>query len=146
MKAAERLAVVLETAPVPTLFFALGERGKRAERVADEAVEQAVAHLEAEPAGVDIHSADQLVLPLALASGPSSFPVAAVTQHLITNVAVIRFFLERDVQLEGAEGSPGSNLNAAPLKSPRSGAGGGSHPNGRAGCRQEPSRSGGPRS
>jgi RNA 3'-terminal phosphate cyclase (ATP) len=101
------LAVVLETAPVPTLLFALGERGKRAERVADEAVEQARAHLEADPPGVDVHSADQLVLPLALASGPSSFPVAAVTQHLITNVAVIRHFLERDVQLEGAEGSPG---------------------------------------
>src|SRR5262249_50819678 len=37
------LAVVLNTSPVPTLFFALGERGKRAERVADEAVEQALA-------------------------------------------------------------------------------------------------------
>src|SRR5262249_40127201 len=77
------LAVVRETAPVPTLFFGLGERGKRAERVADEAVEQAVEFLRADPPGVDAHSADQLVLPLALASGPSAFPVAAVTQHLL---------------------------------------------------------------
>jgi RNA 3'-terminal phosphate cyclase (ATP) len=101
------LAVELETAPVPTLFFALGERGKRAERVADEAVEPALAHLEAEPQGVDVHSADQLVLPLALASGPSSFPVAAVTQHLLTNVSVIRMFLDRAIQVEGEEGKPG---------------------------------------
>jgi len=101
------LAVVLETAPVPTLFFALGERGKRAERVADEAVDEAVAFLEATPPGVDAHSADQLVLPLALASGPSSYPVSVVTQHLLTNIAVIRLFLERDVQVEGEEGKPG---------------------------------------
>jgi RNA 3'-terminal phosphate cyclase (ATP) len=100
------LAVILDTAPVPTLFFSLGERGKRAERVADEAVDEALAHLKAAP-GVDLHSADQIVLPLALAAGPSAYPVAEVTQHLITNVAVIRHFLERDIQLEGDEGSPG---------------------------------------
>jgi RNA 3'-phosphate cyclase len=100
------LAVVLETAPVPTLFSGLGERGKRAERVADEAVDEAFAYLKAGP-GVDPHSADQLVLPLALASGPSAYPVAEVTQHLLTNVAVIRQFVDRDIQLEGAEGAPG---------------------------------------
>src|SRR5438067_489369 len=33
------VALTLNTAPVPTLFFALGERGKPAERVADEAVD-----------------------------------------------------------------------------------------------------------
>src|SRR5262245_53819403 len=36
------LAVVLETTPAPALFFGLGERGKPAERVADEAVDQAL--------------------------------------------------------------------------------------------------------
>ena len=96
----------LETAPVPSLFSSIGERGKRAERVADEAVDEALAHLKAEP-GVDLHSADQLVLPLALASGPSAYPVTIITQHLITNVAVIRHFVERDIQLDGAEGGPG---------------------------------------
>jgi RNA 3'-terminal phosphate cyclase (ATP) len=100
------LAVTMETAPVPTLFFSLGERGKRAERVADEAVDEALAYLKAAP-GVDPHSADQLVLPLALASGPSSYPVAEVTQHLITNIGVIRHFVERAIELEGDEGGPG---------------------------------------
>jgi RNA 3'-terminal phosphate cyclase (ATP) len=101
------LAVVLETEPVPTLFFGLGARGKPAERVADEAVDQALAYISAAPFAVDAHSADQLVLPLALADGSSSFSVAAVTSHLLTNVAVIQQFLERDVICEGPEGGPG---------------------------------------
>jgi RNA 3'-terminal phosphate cyclase (ATP) len=101
------LTVLLDTAPVPTLFFALGERGKRAERVADEAADQALAYLKAEPFGVDPHSGDQLVLPLALAQGPSSYRVAEVTRHLTTNVAVIRRFLDRDIVCEGEEGRPG---------------------------------------
>ncbi|HZY87249.1 MAG TPA: RNA 3'-terminal phosphate cyclase, partial [Gemmataceae bacterium] len=101
------LAVELDTAPAPTLFFALGARGKPAERVADEAVDQAVAYLEAGPALVDEHSADQLVLPLALAEGPSEYTTARVTTHLTTNVAVIRRFIERDIVCEGEEGGPG---------------------------------------
>jgi RNA 3'-terminal phosphate cyclase (ATP) len=100
------LALVLPTGPVPVLFFGLGARGKPAERVADEAVEQALAYLHT-PAAVDAHSADQLVLPLALAEGPSEYTVAAVTLHLTTNVAVIRRFVERDIVCEGEEGRPG---------------------------------------
>jgi RNA 3'-terminal phosphate cyclase (ATP) len=102
------LGIELDTAPVPTFFFGLGARGKPAERVADEAVEQVLAYREAGAAGpVDAHSADQIVLPLALAEGPSEFGVAEVTRHLTTNVAVIRLFLERDVTCEGNEGEPG---------------------------------------
>jgi len=101
------LAVELDTIPVPTLFFALGARGKPAERVADEAVDQVIAYLESGDALVDAHSGDQLVLPLALAEGPSEYRVAWVTQHLITNIAVIRRFLERDIVCEGEEGKPG---------------------------------------
>jgi RNA 3'-terminal phosphate cyclase (ATP) len=101
------LAVILDTAPVPTMFFGLGARGKRAERVADEAVDQAIAYLKAAPAAVDAHSADQIVLPLALAEGASSFSVAEVTAHLLTNVAVIRRFVDRDIVCEGAQGGPG---------------------------------------
>jgi RNA 3'-terminal phosphate cyclase (ATP) len=101
------LAVELATAPAPTLFFGLGARGKPAERVADEAVDQVVAYLRAGDALVDAHSADQIVLPLALAEGPSEYGVAEVTPHLTTNLAVIRRFVEREVVVEGAEGGPG---------------------------------------
>jgi RNA 3'-terminal phosphate cyclase (ATP) len=101
------LAVQLDTSPVPTLFFALGERGKPAERVADEAVDQVIAYLDSGDALVDAHSGDQLVLPLALAEGPSEYRVAEVTRHLTTNVAVIGRFLERDIVCDGEEGGPG---------------------------------------
>src|SRR5205814_6044836 len=101
------LALTVATTPAPALFFGLGERGKRAERVADEAVEQVLAYLDAAPAAVDVHSADQLVLPLALAEGPSTFSTTAVTQHLLTNIEVIRHFVDRTITCEGEEGQPG---------------------------------------
>jgi RNA 3'-terminal phosphate cyclase (ATP) len=101
------LAIVVQTTPAPVLCFGLGARGKPAERVADEAVDQVLAYIRAAPAAVDSHSADQLVLPLALADGPSEYTVAEVTQHLTTNIAVIQQFLERDIVCEGAEGGPG---------------------------------------
>jgi RNA 3'-terminal phosphate cyclase len=101
------LGLVVETTPAPILFFGLGARGKLAEAVAAEAADQAIAYLRAAPAAVDAHSADQLVLPLALAEGSSEFTVAEVTQHLLTNVAVIRRFVERAVVVEGKEGQWG---------------------------------------
>jgi RNA 3'-phosphate cyclase len=101
------LTLELASQPVPTLFFGLGERGKPAEKVADEAAEQALAYLAARQP-VDLHSADQLVLPLVLAEGASELRVAEVTSHLLTNVAVIRQFLEREITCEGEQGEPGT--------------------------------------
>ncbi len=101
------LTLELNTTPVPTLFFALGARGKPAERVADEAVDQVLAYLDITPTAVDAHSADQLVLPLALAESRSTFRVAEVTSHLLTNVAVIRRFVDRAIACQGQEGEPG---------------------------------------
>jgi RNA 3'-terminal phosphate cyclase (ATP) len=101
------LAVQLDTQPAPTLFFGLGARGKRAERVADEAVDQVLAFLAASPAAVDPHSADQIVLPQAFADGPSAFTVTEVTSHLLTNIAVIRRFLDREIVCDGEAGKPG---------------------------------------
>ena len=101
------LALILNTQPVPTMFFALGERGKPAERVADEAVAQVMHFQEAETLAMDEHSADQILLPLATAEGSSQFPVSTITSHLLTNAAVIRQFVEREIQIEGNEGEPG---------------------------------------
>ena len=109
------LIITLNTTPVPTLFFGLGARGKPAERVADEAVDQALAYLESVPSAVDAHSADQLVLPLALAEEPSMFRVAQVTQHLLTNIAIIRQFVDRPITCDGQEGEPGE-VRIDPIK------------------------------
>jgi RNA 3'-terminal phosphate cyclase (ATP) len=102
------LALELNTSPAPTLFFALGARGKPSEAVADEAADQVIAYLDRGPALVDPHSSDQLVLPLALAEGPSCYHVTEVTRHLNTNIAVIQRFVEREIRVEGEEGQPGT--------------------------------------
>jgi RNA 3'-terminal phosphate cyclase (ATP) len=101
------LALILHGPPVPTMFFALGSRGKPAERVADEAVDEALAYL-ASPGGVDPHSADQLLLPLALAPEASPYRVSAITRHLLTNAHVIGHFIDRQICIEGEPGQPGT--------------------------------------
>ena len=100
------LAVALNAAPVPTMFTALGSRGKPAEAVADELLAEVESWLDAD-APVDPHSADQLVLPLMLADGASEYRVSAVTRHLTTNIAVIRNFIDREVSVDGDEGAAG---------------------------------------
>ena len=84
-----------------------GERGKPAEKVAQEAVEEVAAYLLAAPAAVDLHSGDQILLPQALAPGRSEYTVAQVTRHLTTNAGIIQRFLEREIVIEGTEGEPG---------------------------------------
>jgi RNA 3'-terminal phosphate cyclase (ATP) len=101
------LGIELPTRPAATMFFALGERGKRAEGVAHEAAEQVMRHLDTQPVAVDAHSADQLLLPLALADGPSRFRVAEVTSHLLTNAATIGHFVDRPITIDGEEGDAG---------------------------------------
>jgi RNA 3'-terminal phosphate cyclase (ATP) len=85
----------------------LGRRGKPAEKVADEAVDALLEVLDAGSA-VDPHLADQLLLPLALAPGPSAFTTARITQHLLTNAQVIRAFLPVQIEIEGQLGAPGA--------------------------------------
>jgi len=67
---------------------ALGEKGKRAEIVAHECVEELLAEGR-DGATVDRHLADQILPYLALASGPSEVMVREVTEHARTNMAVI---------------------------------------------------------
>lgn len=87
-------------------FGALGERGKPAERVADEAVDPLLAFL-AGDAATDFHLADQLALFMALAPGRSALTTARVSQHLLTNLWTIRQFLPLLITLEGQVGAPG---------------------------------------
>jgi RNA 3'-terminal phosphate cyclase (ATP) len=91
--------VLFRQLPVPPFFLGLGERGRPAEVVADEAAEQAIAFRES-GCPIDEHSADQLVLPLAFSPEESEFKVSHVTQHLLTNIDTIRRFVERDIRVE----------------------------------------------
>jgi RNA 3'-terminal phosphate cyclase (ATP) len=88
---------------IPATFVGLGELGKPAEAVADEAVDQLLAFEAVENAAVDPHSADQILLPLVFAAGRSEFTVSEVTEHLRTNAETIRAFLNRSITIEEPE-------------------------------------------
>ncbi len=87
-------------------FSALGAPGKRAEQVADEAclwLEKFLAGVGA----VDEHLADQLLLPLACATGPSEYRTARITPHLLTNAEVIRAFGVAAIEISEETGKAG---------------------------------------
>jgi RNA 3'-terminal phosphate cyclase (ATP) len=86
-------------------FSAFGARGKSSETVADEAAAALLQHLRS-GAALDLHLADQALLPLALACAPSTFTCEGVTRHLATSAWVIRQFGVADVLIERPEGGP----------------------------------------
>jgi RNA 3'-terminal phosphate cyclase (ATP) len=90
---------------IPSVFVGLGARGKPAESVADDAAKELCDYVRSgEP--VDSHSADQIILPLVFADGPSEYRTAPLTRHLTTNIDTIGKFIDRPITCEGAEGKP----------------------------------------
>ena len=87
-------------------FQALGARGKPAEKVADEAVEDFLGFNQRQ-AALDRHLADQVLLYLARAAGPSAFTTEEITSHLLTNLWVIEQFLGSTFQVRGSLGESG---------------------------------------
>ena len=102
------LGLTVEFASGGTFFFSLGAKGKPAETVADEAVEQMLSFLDSGERPVDPHLSDQLLLPAALAEGRSTYRTTRVTAHLLTNAAVVRRFVERSIRVEGELDEPGT--------------------------------------
>lgn len=88
-------------------YFALGEKGKSADKVADEAIAEFEAFI-ATDGVIDQYLADQLLLPLALADGPSKYITSQVTNHLITNAEVIQAFLPTEIKINAKIGQTGT--------------------------------------
>jgi RNA 3'-terminal phosphate cyclase (ATP) len=80
-------------------FGTLGRKGMPSEVVAEQAVTELL-EFDASGAAVDRHLADQLVVPLALAEGESVLSTDAITPHLLTNIAVVRAFLDRPIEVD----------------------------------------------
>jgi RNA 3'-terminal phosphate cyclase (ATP) len=95
------VTITLEHEHVTEVVTGFGERGVRAETVAKDAADAACAYL-ASDAPVGVHLADQLLLPMALASG-GAFTTRAITQHLKSNALVIERFTGRGVVVEQSE-------------------------------------------
>jgi RNA 3'-phosphate cyclase len=98
---------ILYDGDVKAGFTALGERGKPAERVAREACDEFAAWWRSGMA-LDKHLADQLIVPMALAAGESSFTTVENTLHLGTNIHTVRQFLSVEFEVQGEEGGPGT--------------------------------------
>ncbi len=92
------LMLEVESERLTEVFTAFGERGIRAEDVGRAAVDEARDYL-ASGAPVGPHLADQLLLPMAMAGG-GSFRTVAPTRHTLTNIEVLKMFLEIEVRVE----------------------------------------------
>jgi RNA 3'-terminal phosphate cyclase (ATP) len=88
-------------------FSSCGRIRKPAERVAEEACKAFFRyHKRGQP--IDVHLADQLLLPMAFAKGVTQYAVESVTRHLVTNAWVIQQFLENvHIEIDGQEKDPG---------------------------------------
>jgi RNA 3'-terminal phosphate cyclase (ATP) len=89
------LTIELESEHVMEVFTGIGERGVRAETIAERAATEALQYLKTD-APVGEHLADQLLIPLALAGG-GSYLTGPLSLHTTTNIEIVKMFL--DVQI-----------------------------------------------
>jgi len=87
-------------------FQSLGEIKKRAEAVADEACDEFESYHRSGMA-LDPRLADQIIIPMALARGRPAFTTSRITQHLLTNVAVVERSLPVHFHVSAPLGEPG---------------------------------------
>ncbi len=98
----------------------LGEVGKRAEKVGEEAAAQLVEELQAN-APLDSHMSDQVIPYLALAEGTSRVRVAKLTNHVTTNIYVVEKILSLKFKIkEGLISVRGIGLRNELLSTTRS--------------------------
>ncbi|MCA1564556.1 MAG: RNA 3'-terminal phosphate cyclase [Acidobacteria bacterium] len=86
------LTLEIESEHLTEVFTGVGERGVRAETVAERAAGEARAYLDT-GAPVGEHLADQLLIPFALAGG-GSYATGQPSLHTTTNIEVIKMFLD----------------------------------------------------
>jgi RNA 3'-terminal phosphate cyclase (ATP) len=105
------VVIEIESAQLTELFTGIGERGVRAEVIAERAADEALRYLKT-GAPVGEHLADQLLIPLALGRG-GSFVTATLSLHTKTNIEIIKQFL--DVEITTTQTSNGSwTINVRP--------------------------------
>ena len=76
-----------------------GEKGKRAEVVAEEAVNELIN----ETGDLDKHLADQILIYSILAEGKTSFSTSEITEHFKTNTDIISHFSNRKIKIKENE-------------------------------------------
>jgi RNA 3'-terminal phosphate cyclase (ATP) len=97
------LTLEIESEHLTEVFTGIGERGVRAETIAERAAAEAHAYLET-GAPVGEHLADQLLIPLALAGG-GSYVTGQPSLHTTTNIEVVKTFLDIEITARPADGN-----------------------------------------
>ena len=92
------ISIVINYKNITIVFSSIGQKGIRAETVANRVVDEVQYYLSSD-APVDKHLADQLLLPMALADG-GEFITTTPTQHTLTNIAVIEKITDRRFTVE----------------------------------------------
>jgi RNA 3'-terminal phosphate cyclase (ATP) len=92
------LTIELESEHVTEVFTGFGEKGVRAESVAETAIEELKSYL-ASDAAVGPHLADQLLVPMAVCAG-GTFTTGPLTRHSTTNIEVIKRFIDVEIKVE----------------------------------------------
>jgi RNA 3'-phosphate cyclase len=86
-------------------FSSLGEIGKKAEKVAEEATDEFLKFMRT-PHSLDIHITDQLIPYLALSHGESIISTPCLSEHTLTNIWVTEKFLPVRFKIKGEKGKP----------------------------------------
>jgi RNA 3'-terminal phosphate cyclase (ATP) len=87
-------------------FTSLGEKGKKAEQVGEEAANEFIDYHNSGSA-LDPHISDQIVLYLSFADKESLFTTSKITQHLLSNLWVIKSFKDIKYTINGELNQPG---------------------------------------
>ncbi len=85
----------------------LGEKGKPAEEVGEEAAEKLIQQIETEKA-FDPHMTDQIIPYLSLGHGKSKIGSTKLTSHTMTNIELIKKVIGAKITVDGEQGHPGN--------------------------------------
>ena len=92
------ISIIVKYENVCSVFTGFGERGVKAEVVADKVAGEALRHI-ASGVPVQAYLADQLLLPLALAR-KNEYITATPSRHTTTNIDVIKHFIDIAIGIE----------------------------------------------
>ncbi len=95
------VTVEVETPNISETFTVIGERGKRAELVAESAARDALNYIDSQ-ACIGVHLADQILIPLALC-GQGEFVTSRPTPHTLTNIETVQKFMDIEFKVERIE-------------------------------------------
>jgi RNA 3'-terminal phosphate cyclase (ATP) len=96
------VTIEIESEQVTEVFTGIGERGVRAELVAERAAREAQQYLALDTL-VGEHLADQLLIPLTLAGG-GSYLTGPPSLHTTTNIEVIKKFIDAEITVKAVSG------------------------------------------